>query len=141
MTQFCPPGEFVSSNGILYNSSTSRVPTSVPRPFTSNFLPSEFAAQSKDNIRDIRIGDSGASCHVTNDATKMYCVRHPPLDQLEVTTSDGTRLRVECVGNIDVGIHGSDVSYVPGLRFNYFSFHKAQQTHVIILDTALRSRA
>ena len=46
------------------------------------------------------------------------------------------------VGNIDVVFHGRsdepitlyDVSYVPGLRFIYFSFHKAHQTHVIILD-------
>jgi len=27
-----------------------------------------------------------------------------------------------------------DVSYVPGLGFNLFSFHKAQETHIIILD-------
>ena len=44
ITQFCLPGEFVSSNGILYNGSTRRVPAGVPRPFTSNFLPSAFAA-------------------------------------------------------------------------------------------------
>ena len=29
-----------------------------------------------------------------------------------------------------------DVSYVPDLNFNIFSFHKAHQTHVIILDAA-----
>ena len=47
-------------------------------------------------------------------------------------------------GNIDVVFHGKseeqitlcDVSYVPDLKFNIFSFHKAQQTHVIILDAA-----
>ena len=49
--------------------------------------------------------------------------------------SDGTRVKVECVGNIDVISHGrsdepitmTDVSYVPDLKFNLFSFHKAQQ--------------
>ena len=74
----------------------------------------------------------------------MYCVRPPPLDQGGVITSDGTRLRVECLGNIDGLFHGTseeqitliDVSYVPGLKFNIFSFHKAQQTHVIIFDAA-----
>ena len=46
------------------------------------------------------------------------------------------------VGNIDAIFHGRsdesitlyDVSYVPDLRFNLFSFHKANQTHVITLD-------
>ncbi|CAN0062545.1 unnamed protein product, partial [Ascophyllum nodosum] len=52
---------------------------------------------------DFWIGDSGASCHMTNDACKMYCMR-PPGQQ--VITSDGTRVRVECVGNIDVVFHG-----------------------------------
>ena len=75
---------------------------------------------------------------MTNDASKR-----PPLsDQREVITSDGTRLRVEFVGNIYVVFHGRsdepitlcDVSYVPDLRFDLLSFHKAQQTHVIILD-------
>ena len=99
-----------------------------------------FASQSHKSRSDFWIGDSGAS----NDASKMYCMRPPHFDQKEVITSNGTRLKVECVGNIDVIFHGRsdepvtmiDVSYVPGLKFNMFSFHKAQQTHVIILDAA-----
>ncbi|CAM9755395.1 unnamed protein product [Ascophyllum nodosum] len=95
---------------------------------------------------DFWIGDSGASCHMTNDASKMYCVRPPPLDQRGVITNDGTRLRVECIGNVDVIFHGRseeqitliDVSYVPDLKLFFFSFHKAQQTYVIILDAALK---
>ena len=106
ITQFGPPGEFVSSNGILYNSSTRRVSARVDRPFTSSFLPRAFAALSKNNTSDIWIEGGGASCHMTNDATRMYCVRPlPPSDQREVTTSGGTRLRVEYVGNIDVAFH------------------------------------
>ena len=74
---------------------------------------------------DIWIGDSDESCHMTNNATEMYCVRPPPSDQWEVITSDGTRLRVEYIRNIDVVFHKRsdepitlcDVSYVPGLRF------------------------
>ena len=82
---------------------------------------------------------------MTNDASKMYCVRAPLSDQREVITSDGTRLRIECVGSIDVVFHGTseeqitlcDVSCVPDLKFILFSFHKAQQqTYVTILDAA-----
>ena len=73
----------MSSNGIMYIGSTRRVQASVPRQITSNFLPSAFAAQSKDNGSDIWIGDSGASCHMRNYVTKMYCASPPPSDQRE----------------------------------------------------------
>ena len=132
MTQFCPQGESVDLSGFVSNSSARMVPNSA------------FASQSHNSRSDFWIGDSGASCHMTNDASKMYCMRPPHFDQKEVITSDGTRLKVKCVGNIDVIFHGGsdepitmiDVSYVPDLKFNLFSFHKAQQTHVIILDAA-----
>ena len=39
-------------------------------------------------------------------------------------------------GRSDEPITLIDVSYVPDLKFNLSSFHKAQQTHVIILDAA-----
>ena len=105
---------------------------------------SSFASQPHNSRSDFWIGDSGESCHMTNDASKMYCMRPPDFDKKKVITSDGTRLKVECVGNIDVIFHGRsdepitmiDVSYVPDLKFNLFSFHKAQQTHVIFLDAA-----
>ena len=117
----------------------------MPRPISSNYLPSAFAAQSKDNSSDVWIRDSGASCHIMmNDTRKMYCGKPPASDQRTVTTSDGTRQRVEYIGNVDVVFHGRsdepitlcDVSYVPGLRFNLSSFHKAQHMHVIVLDAA-----
>ena len=80
---------------------------------------SAFASQPHNSRSDFWIGDSGASCHMTNDASKMYCIRPPHFDQKEVITSDGTRLKVECVGNTDVIFHGRndepmtmiDVSY------------------------------
>ena len=132
MTQFCPPGEFVDLSGFVSNCSARIVPNSA------------FVSQSHNSRSEFWIGDSGASCHMTNDASKMYCMRPPHFHQKEVITSDGTRLKVECVGNIDVIFHRRsdepitmiDVSYVPDLKFNLFSFHKAQQTHVIILDAA-----
>ena len=71
---------------------------------------SAFVAQSPNSRIEFWIGDSGASCHMTNDASKMYCVRPPPFDQEEVITSDGTRLKVECVGNIDMIFHRRKVT-------------------------------
>ena len=56
MTQFCPPGESVDLSGFVSSSSARIVPTSA------------FAAQSYNSSRDFWIGDSGASCHMTNDA-------------------------------------------------------------------------
>ena len=128
----------------MSNSSTRRIPASVTRSFSSNYLPSAFAAQSKDRHSNVCIDDSGASCHMTNDARGMYCVRPLLSDQREVITSVGTRLSVEYVGNNDVVFHGRsdepitlcDVSYIPDLWLSLFSFYKAQQTHVIILDAA-----
>ena len=133
MTQLCPPGESVDLSVSSVSSSSARI-----------VLTNAFAAQSHNSSSDFWIGDSGASCHMTNAASKMYCGRPPPSDQRGVVTSDGTRLRVEYIGNIDVLFHGGseeqitliDVSYVPDLKFIFFSFHKAQQTHVIILDAA-----
>ena len=90
MTQFCPPGESVDMSGFVSSTSVRIVPNGA------------FAAESHNNRSGFWIGDSGASCHMTNDASKMYCMRPPPLDQRGVTTRDGTRLRVECIGNIDV---------------------------------------
>ena len=53
MTQFCPPSESVSPSGIVSNSFTRRFPASVPRPFSSSYLPSAFAAQSMDKSSDV----------------------------------------------------------------------------------------
>ena len=66
MTQFCPPGESVYSSGVVFSRSARIVPTSA------------FAAQSHSSRDDFWIGDSGASCHMTNFPSKMYCVRPPP---------------------------------------------------------------
>ena len=112
---------------------------------SARILPNRaFAAQPQNSRSDVWIGDSGTSCHMTNDASKMYCVRPRPLDQRGVITSDGIRVRVEYIDHIDVLFHGRseeqitliDVSNVPDLKFNFYMFHKVQQTHVIILDAA-----
>ena len=102
MTQFRPSGVSVSLSGIVSSSSTRTIPVRVTRPSSNNYLHNALAAQSKGSSKDVWIGDSGASCHMTNEASKMYCVRLPVPDQRQVPTSDETRLRVECVGNIGV---------------------------------------
>ena len=63
VTKFCPPGESVYSGEVVSSSSARIVPTSA------------FAAQSHNSRSGFWIGDSGASCHMTNDASKMYCLR------------------------------------------------------------------
>ena len=44
-------------------------------------LNSAFASQSHNSHSDFWISDSGASCHMTNDASKMYCMRPLHFDQ------------------------------------------------------------
>ena len=77
-----------------------------------------------DKSSDVWIGDSGASSHMTNDASRMYYLRLPSSRPTGSHTSDGIRQRVEYIGNIDVIFHESidepitlfDVLYVPGMR-------------------------
>ena len=89
ITQFSLPGESESFSVIRSNSFTRIFPVSVPRPgtsispstgnttFSTNYLPRAFAVQSMDNSSDVWIDYKGASCHMTNDASRMYNVRIP----------------------------------------------------------------
>ena len=52
-------------------------------PFGGNNLPSVFAVQSLGKINGFYIGDSGSSCHMTNDANGMYNVSSPPTEPTE----------------------------------------------------------
>ena len=132
VAQFAPPGKYERSRG-FYST------------FPGVSLPNAFAVQTAETT-DVWIGDSGASRHMTNDASQMYDARPRSPDEAEITISDGTRRRVKQIGKINLGFHGRtdepitlcDVSYVPGSGFNYFSFRKARETHIVILD-AVRS--
>ena len=84
MAQFAPPGKYERLRGFS--------------------LPNAFAVQTAVTT-DVWIGDSGASSHMTNDASQMYGVRPPCPDEAHITISDGTRRRVMQIGNIDV-FHG-----------------------------------
>jgi len=52
------------------------------------------------------IADSGASCHMKHNKSKMYDIRPPPPGREAIMIGDNSRLKVECVGSIDVEFHG-----------------------------------
>ena len=92
------------------------------------YLHSAFVVQSGSNKGDVLIADSSASCHMTHDRTRLYALRPPPPGREAITIEDRRKLKIGCVGNINVIFHGYtderitliDVSYVPGLRFNLY---------------------
>ena len=81
---------------------------------------------------DVWIADSGAPCHMTHDKTGIYNVRPPPPGRETITMGDRWKIKVECIGNMDVIFHHGkndqrimliDVAYVPGLGFDLYSLH------------------
>ena len=134
LAQFVPPGK-------------SRVPNeSVVGDITvpGSYLHSAFVVQSGSNENDVWIADSGASCHMTHDGTRMYNARPPPPGREIITIGDRRRTSVEYVGNRDVIFHGKsdqsitliDVAYVPDLGFNLYSLHAVQRTDLIVSDAS-----
>ena len=65
MTQFAPPGKFHVPNESVVGDVT------VP----GSYLHSAFVVQSGSNEDDVWIADSGASCHMPHDGTRMYNAR------------------------------------------------------------------
>ena len=109
-----------------------------------SYLHSAFVVQSGSNENDVWIADSGASCHMTHDGTRMYNARPPPPGRETITIGDRRRISVEYAGNRDVIFHGKsdqritliDVAYVPDLGFNLYSLHAVQRTHLIVSDAS-----
>ena len=107
-------------------------------------LHSAFVVQSGSNEDYVWIADSGASCHMTHDRTRMYNVRPPSPGRETITIGDRRKIRVEYIGNMDVIFHGKsdqritliDIAYVPGLGFNLYSLHAVQRTHLIVSDAS-----
>ena len=108
------------------------------------YLHSAFVVQSGSNEDDVWIADSGASCHMTHDRTRMYNMRPPRPGRETITIGDRRRIKVEYIGNMDVNFHGKsdqritliDVAYVPDLGFKLYSLHAIQKTHLIVLDAS-----
>ena len=121
LAQFAPPGKsHVPNKSVLGD---------VPVP--GSYLHSAFVVQSGSNDDDVWIADSGASCDMTHDRTRMYNARPPPPGRETITIGDCRRIKVEYIGNMDVIFHGKsdqritliDVAYVPDLWFHLYSLH------------------
>ena len=110
-----------------------------------SYLYSAFVVQSGSNEDDVWIADSGVSCDMTHDRTRIYNVRPPPPGREIITIGDHRRIKVEYIGNMDVIFHGKadqrrtliDVAYVPGLGFNLYSLQAVQRTHLLECRTHL----
>ena len=70
------------------------------------YLHSAFVVQSGSNEEDVWITDSGASCHMTHDRTRIYNVRPPPPGRETITIRDRRRMKVEHMGNMVDIFHG-----------------------------------
>ena len=132
--QFAPPGKLRVPSATVVGNIT------VP----GSFLHSSFIVQSGNSEGDIWIADSGASCYMTHDRTRIYNVSPPPSGRATITIGDRRKIKVEYIGNMDVIFHGKpdqrttliDVAYVPGLGFNLYSLHAVQITHLLVLDAS-----
>ena len=109
-----------------------------------SYLPSAFVGQpvGVDQINDVWIGDSGATTHMTRSAELMYDTKPPSPHRSRIILGDGSIRKVQFVGKLDLVFHSRtdylvtlhDVSFVPDLGFNLFSFHVVQEKHEIILN-------
>ena len=109
-----------------------------------SYLPSVFVGQHVgiDQVGDVWIGDGCVTTHMTRNAGLMYDTRAPPSHQSRTILRDGSIKKVQFVGKLDLVFHGRtghpvtlhDVSFVPDLGFNLFSFHVVQEKHEIILN-------
>ena len=90
-------------------------------------------------MNDVWIGDSGATTHMTRNGEMMYDTRPPSPYRSRIILGDGS---IQFVGKLDLVFHSRtdhpvilhDVSFVPDLGFNLFSFHVVQEKHEIILN-------
>lgn len=81
--------------------------------------------------------DSGASRHITYSVAAMHNLR-PVQEDLSITLGNGTKARVESIGDVVLEVLGSDVAtltvmdvcHVPEARMNLFSIDRAVQNGV-----------
>ena len=130
-----PPGEFPSSVLSDWRTNGDSV--------GGSYLPSAFVGQPVgiDQLGDVLIDDSGATSHMTRSADLMY-TRPPSPHRSRIKLGDGSIEKVQLVGKLDLVFHSRtdyrvilhDVSFVPDMDFNLFSFHAVQEKHEIILN-------
>ena len=94
-----------------------------------------------DQVNDVWIGDSGVTTHMTHNADVMYDTRPPSPHRSRIILGDGSIKKVQFVEKLDLVFHSRtnhpvtlhDVSFVPDLGFNLFSFDVVQEKNEIIL--------
>ena len=85
LAQFAPLGKFHVPNESVVGDVT--VPDS--------YLHSAFVVQSGSNEDNVWIADSGTSCHMTHDRTRIYNARPPPPGRETITIGDRRRIKVQ----------------------------------------------
>ena len=134
LAQFAPPGKLRVRSKMFVGDVT------VP----GSYLHSVFVVQSGNSEDDVWIADSGASCHMTHDKTRMYNARPPPPGRETIPVEDRWNTKVEYIGNMDVIFHRKtdqrstliDVAYGPGLGFNLYSLHAVRITYLKVSDAS-----
>ena len=134
--QYVPPGE-LSGSGLTDRQADGD-------SVGGSYLPSAFVGQpvEVDRVNDVWIGDSGATTHMTRNADMMYDTKSPSPHRSRIILGDGSIRKVQFVGKLDLVFHSRtdhpltlhDISFVPDLGFNLFSFHVVQEKHEIILN-------
>ena len=131
-----PPGEFSSSGLTDMRADGDNV--------GGSYLPSAFVGHpvGVDQVNDVWIGDRGATTHMTRNADMMCDTRPPSPHRSRIILGYGSITKVYFFGKLDLVFHSGtdhpvtlhDVSFVPDLGFNFFSFHVVQGKHEIILN-------
>ena len=125
-----PPGEFSVSDLADRRADGDSVGGSYPSAFVGQPV-------GVDHVNDVWIGDSGATTHMTPNADMMYDTKPPSPHRSRIILGDGSIRKVQFVGKLDLVFHSRtdhpvtlhDVSFVPDLGFNLFSFHVVQEKH------------
>ena len=123
--QYVPPGEFLSSDLTDRRADGGSV--------GGSYLSSAFVGQpvGVDQVNDVWISDSAATTHMTRNADMMYDTRPPSPHRSRIILGGGSIRGVQFVGKLGLVFHSRtdhpvtfhDVSFVPDLGFNLFSFH------------------
>ena len=87
LAQFAPPSKSHVPNESVVGGVT----------LPGSYLHSAFVVQSGSNEDDVWIADTGASCHMTHDRTKMYNARPPPPGRETITIGDRRRIKVKYI--------------------------------------------
>ena len=86
-------------------------------------------------MKAVWIGDSGATSHMTRNSNLMYDTRPPPPHRSRIILGDESIKKAQFMGKADLVFYSRadypvtvyDVSFVPDLGFNLFSFHVVQK--------------